>query len=285
MKKYISIEKYLKQEKNKPKRNHKIGDYFLLGCCLLTFTFSLFKIIKWNIDNFKIHKLNKEIASNIEIGSDTLDGELVNPPLDKNSNYYYYASFPLYDVDFSKLISQNKDTVGFINIKNTIINYPVVRGSDNSYYLNHSFDNKKNSAGAIYMDYRNSINELSDNTIIYGHSRKDGTMFASLRNTLLSSWQENKDNYVIYFKTLKENMLFQIFSIYTIKEETYYLKTSFSTKEEKQKWIERMQNRNIASLNAEVNINDKFLTLSTCQNNQGVRIVIHAKLIKMRKIE
>ena len=285
MKKYISIEKYLKQEENKPKRKHNIGGYFLLGCCLLTFTFSLFKIIKWNIDNFKIHKLNKEIASNIEIGSDTLDGELVNPPLDKNSNYYYYASFPLYDVDFSKLISQNKDTVGFINIKNTIINYPVVRGSDNSYYLNHSFDNKKNSAGAIYMDYRNSINELSDNTIIYGHSRKDGTMFASLRNTLLSSWQENKDNYVIYFKTLKENMLFQIFSIYTIKEETYYLKTSFSTKEEKQKWIERMQNRNIASLNAEVNINDKFLTLSTCLDTRGGRIVIHAKLIKMRKIE
>ena len=285
MKKYISIEKYLKQEENKPKRKHNIGDYFLLGCCLLTFTFSLFKIIKWNIDNFKIHKLNKEIASNIEIGSDTLDGELVNPPLDKNSNYYYYASFPLYDVDFSKLISQNKDTVGFINIKNTIINYPVVKGSDNSYYLNHSFDNKKNSAGSIFMDYRNSINELSDNTIIYGHSRKDGTMFASLRNTLLSSWQENKDNYVIYFKTLKENMLFQIFSIYTIKEETYYLKTSFSTKEEKQKWIERMQNRNIASLNAEVNINDKFLTLSTCLDTRGGRIVIHAKLIKMRKIE
>ena len=108
-------------------------------------------------------------------------------------------------------------------------------------------------------------------------------MFGSLRNTLTSYWQSNKDNYVIFLSTLKENMLFQIFAIYSIKSENYYITPNFANNEEKQKWIETMQKRNIAPIKTEVDVNDKFLTLSTCQNNRGGRIVIQAKLIKRQK--
>ena len=135
------------------------------------------------------------------------------------------------------------------------------------------------------MDYRNHIDELEDNVIIYGHARADGTMFGSLKNVLESSWQEERDNYVIFLSTLKENLLFQIFSIYTIQSESYYIQTSFSSKAQKQIWIDTMKKRNIAPIQVDVDVNDKILTLSTCKDTQGGRIVVHGKLIKKQKRE
>ena len=133
------------------------------------------------------------------------------------------------------------------------------------------------------MDYRSDLNNLGDNTVIYGHARLDGTMFGSLKNTLTDKWQSDKDNYVIFISTPKENMIFQIFSIYTIKRESYYITQNFYNSSDKQKWIDEMKRRNVAPINAEVNTDDKFLTLSTCQNNGDGRVVVHAKLIKKQK--
>ena len=100
------------------------------------------------------------------------------------------------DVDINKLKTFNLDTIGFIKVMGTNINYPFVQSTDNDYYLNRSYDKTYNNAGWIFLDYRN--NEFNDkNTIIYGHGRINGTMFGSLKDTLKSSWQNNKDNYII----------------------------------------------------------------------------------------
>ena len=105
-------------------------------------------------------------------------------------------------------------------------------------------------------------------------------MFGSLKNLFSSIWQKDKDNYVIYLATPKESMIFQIFSIYTIQKENYYMKTDFSSDDEKQEWLYTMKERNEAEIDTDVDINDKILTLSTCKNNRGGRIVVQAKLIK-----
>ncbi len=278
MKRYISIEEYFKKESNN--RRKKTPKYIII-LCISTIIFSIYIIFKWHLDNYKTKQINKEIKEDININNNY--GELINPSNNKNSNYYYYISFPFYQVDFSKLTQKNKDTIAFIYMKNTNINYPVVQTNDNNYYLNHSFDKKENKAGWIFMDYRNNINNLSDNTIIYGHSRIDGTMFGTLKNTLFDTWQNNKDNYIIYLSTPSENMIFQIFSIYTIKSETYYITTTFNNDNEKKTWIETMKKRNIAPIDTEINTNDKVITLSTCKNNRDERIVIQAKLIKKQK--
>ncbi len=285
MKKYISIEKYLKMQtigKENNKKN-KIFRYVLTISCLIIFIFSIYTLVKWHLNNENIKHINKEIEENTKIYNNNEDGEFVNPPKNENSNYYYYANFPFYQVSFSSLSSINKNTVAFIYIKNTNIKYPVVQAGDNNYYLNHSFYQDKNEAGWIFMDYRNNLNNLNDNTIIYGHSRIDGTMFGTLKNTLTPSWQNDLNNYVIYLSTPKENMIFQIFSIYTTKPEDYYITTNFNSSYEKQQWINTMKTRNTAPTNTEVNINDKFLTLSTCYHNSNKRIVVHAKLIKKQK--
>ncbi len=283
MRKYMTFEEFFKTqalEKNNKRKSLKI---ILSLLCLSIILFSLYTIFKWGKDNSQIRQINQKIQKNIMVNNNDENKELVNPPQNKKSNYYYYAAIPFYEVDFSALKKQNEDTVAFIRLNNTNINSPVVQTTDNTFYLDHTFDKSKNNAGWLFMDYRNDVNKLSDNTIIYGHSRLDRTMFGSLRNTLTSYWQSNKDNYVIFLSTLKENMIFQIFAIYSIKSENYYITPNFANNEEKQKWIETMQKRNIAPIKTEVDVNDKFLTLSTCQNNRGGRIVIQAKLIKRQK--
>ena len=87
-----------------------------------------------------------------------------------------------YELDFNKLFSVNNETVGWISVPNTSINYPVAKTNDNSFYLNHSFDKSKNTAGWIFADYRNSFNGQDKNIIVYGHNRMDSSMFATLKN-------------------------------------------------------------------------------------------------------
>ncbi|MCZ0704646.1 SrtB family sortase [Natronobacillus azotifigens] len=82
------------------------------------------------------------------------------------------------------LVGINKDYVGWINIEDTTVDYPVVKTGDNEFYLSHNFYKQEDFAGAIFMDYRNSMDKLDKNLILYGHNMKDGSMFGSLKNYL-----------------------------------------------------------------------------------------------------
>ncbi len=188
-----------------------------------------------------------------------------------------------FDVNFKELLNINSDTVGFIIVNGTNVNYPVVKGSDNNYYLTHSFIKEENEIGAIYLDYRNDLDELSRNNIIYGHGRLDKTMFGSLSNLLTKEWFDDEDNHYIKLITPKRKMLFEIISVYTIPKESYYLKTYFSSKKYFKKFLEVIMKRSVFNFRTNVSTEDKLLTLSTCQNNYGKRIVVHAKLLMETK--
>ena len=191
-----------------------------------------------------------------------------------------YMKMNLLEVDFNKLLQKNSDTVGWIEVKGTNINYPIVQTTDNNYYLHHAFDKSKNDAGWVYMDYRNDPVNFDQNTIIYAHSRYNGTMFGSLKNILNSSWYNNKNNYIIRLSTPTENTIWQVFSVYTIEKESYYITTNFSTTESYDEFLKTMKKRSNVNFTATPNTNDKILTLSTCKDNFGSRVVMQAKLIK-----
>lgn len=284
-KKHITREEYQNSKMKKKRRLRPWAFYTFLFIFLSILTISTFKIYKWSLDNKRIKDLSEEIAKEAKPTPNTAEGELINPPSEdnKDDDYWYYADLPFYDVDFTNLIQKNSDTVAFIHMDQTNINYPVVQTTNNTYYLGRAFDKTKNDAGWVFMDYRNNINSLSDNTVIYGHGRLDKTVFGSLKNALTKEWQEQKDNYVIWLSTPTENMMFQIFSIYTIQSESYYIKTNFASTEEKEEWLNTMQERNISPKKTKTTVSDKILTLSTCLNNTGGRIVVQAKLIKTQK--
>lgn len=268
--------------KRKRKNNLKIWLLIIFSSLFLSISIiSLINIYSWNNDNKKTDKIVNEIneLTEIETTKDNENTELINKPLDNNSDYWYYTTFPLIDVDLNELKKKNNDTVGWININNTNINYPFVQYTDNNFYLEHSFNKTKNSAGWIYLDYRNNKNFTDKNTVIYGHSRADKTMFSTLLNALNYNWYTNKDNHIIRISTETENTLWQIISVYKIPVESYYIKTNFKKDNEFNEFLNTIVKRSIYNFNTEYSEKDKILTLSTCYSTD-VRMVIHAKLIK-----
>ena len=280
-------EEYLKNigiTKHKTKRKRRLKKWvlfvFVIIFCI-TFLFCLFILVNWNQDNQNTANVVKDIDDTIT-QVDEKNTMNVNEPKDKESDYWYYIKIPLIQVKFDELIKKNNDTVGWINVNHTNINYPFVQTSDNEYYLNHSYDKSKNDAGWVFLDFRNHKNLSDKNNVLYAHSRLDKTMFGSLSNVLKKSWYANKDNHVIKISTPNEDSLWQIFSVYVIKEETYYITTSFRDDEEYQNFLDTIKKRSKYNFNTSLNTNDKILTLSTCYSDTK-RTVVHAKLIKMSK--
>lgn len=264
----------IKKRKKLNVKNLCLLIFFLV--MLIVFLFSLIKVIMWIIDNNNTNDIIKKVANTYEISEKSYDNEVIINENEKDI-YFDYMKLKFIDVDINKLKTFNPDTIGFIKVMGTNINYPFVQTKDNDYYLNRSYDKTYNNAGWIFLDYRN--NEFNDkNTIIYGHGRINGTMFGSLKDTLKSSWQNNKDNYIIKISTEKENSIWQIFSVYKIATTSDYLQTTFSDNEF-ESFINLIKGRSSYNFETTVTNEDKVLTLSTCYNDND-KMVVHAKLIK-----
>ena len=238
----------------------KIILYGLLLISFIGLIFSSYKIICWYIDNQKTQEQIEKVEKFIEEIPKTNS---------KDSNI---------TVDFSSLLKENKEVKGWVQIPNTNINYPFVQHSDNSYYLTHSFDNSYNNAGWIFLDYRNSIELLDTNTIIYGHGRVDGTMFGSLKNILTEEWLNDSNNYKIRIYLPENTYTYEIFSAYHVNTTDDYLKTNFNSIEEYEEFLNLIKNRSTYSFPTNVTTNDKIITLSTCYNDKE-KMVVHGKLI------
>ena len=183
-------------------------------------------------------------------------------------------------IDFSKILEKNSDTVGWIIVNNTDINYSVVKSTDNDFYLNHSFDKSNNSAGWVFADYRNKFDGTDKNIIIYGHNRRNGSMFSSLKNILKEDWYLNESNYIVTLYTPQKTFKYKVFSVYKIVATDSYTKTSFNSDFEYENFLNEIKKNSIYNFNVNLTQNDKILTLSTCADNNQYRIVLHAKQIQ-----
>lgn len=228
----------------------------LFFICLFGLIYSSYKIIKWKIDVDKNNEIKEEIKKNITI--------------EDNS----------YKVDFKKLKETNPDTVAYIKVNNTKIDYVVVKTTDNDYYLKHNFNKEYNVAGWIFMDYRNKLDGTDKNIIIYGHNTKDNSMLDSLKNVLTKEWQTNKDNLIITLVTESNEYKYQVFSTYEIKPEDYYLTTNFKSIDNYIYFLNKMSERSNYNYKVELDKEDRILTLSSCLGEGQTRVVLHARLMK-----
>ena len=239
----------------KSKRKIKFFDIVLIIIILLlsgVFIFSSYKIYLWKMDN-DANDNQKNSALKVSNLVETKKGKKVNKPKNKFDPYWDFIDYDMISVDFTKLLEMNSDTVGWINMKKSNINYPVVQTSDNSFYLNHDYYQKYNDAGWVFMDLRNVVKE---------------------------SWFKDDNNRVIRLSTPNKNTLWLIFSAYTIEKESYYLKTEFESDQSFTNWLNKVNNRSKFDYNTEISAKDKILTLSSCYTADGIRMVVHAKLIK-----
>ncbi|HJJ03594.1 MAG TPA: class B sortase [Clostridiaceae bacterium] len=241
------------------KKKNKILITLIQIVLIVVIIFSGIKIIEW----IKSNKKNKDIMSEIK------ENVVINNEMDSNNEEY--------KIDFAKLKQKNSDAIAWIKVNGTDIDFPVVKGTDNSYYLTHNFDKEKNKAGWIFADYRNKFDGTDKNIIIYGHNMKNGSMFASLKDVIKEEWYNNENNKYIALITENENCKYQVFSVYQIETEEYYLQTNISNFKE---FVEKIKGRSKKDFNVDIKETDSILTLSTCADNTKYRVVLHAVKVK-----
>lgn len=268
----------MKRKHSKEKSALSVILLILRIICILVIIGCLVYIFMWIMEN----KKNSDMLKNVK-DSSILDTKTIQIPVDDSStsteNDNQTIEIPVYELDFDKLLSINNCTVGWITVPNTSIDYPVAQAKDNSFYLNHSFDTSKNTAGWIFADYRNKFDGTDKNIIIYGHNRMDTSMFATLKNTQKDWWYNNKNNKYITFTTPNGVIVYEVFSAYTIPMESYYLTTEFSSDSTYLEFLNTLKNRSVHDFGVNLNSSDKILTLSTCDASGRSRVVVHAKRI------
>ncbi len=253
-------------------------------CSLIIFMIvgSVFSYILYN--NYQSEKKVEEIREEIdEIMKDADDSEPepVPEPVVPQGNGEAPVQVPEERMieSYEKLLSINSDTVGWLTVPGTKIDYPIVQTSDNSYYLQRNFKRQKDYNGWVFMDYRNDPKTLDTNTIIYAHNRYySGVMFGTLGNVTKKNWYNNPDLHYITFNTMHKKMTWLVFSVYSINVTSDYLYTNFNTNEEYQKFLTMITNRSMYYFGVPVSVGNKILTLSTCLDNNK-RLVVHAVLM------
>lgn len=221
---------------------------FINVVLILAIIFSLYKVITKAVD----YKESKNTYEKIQ--------EVKN-----NSNNFS-----------EELIKINEDYKMWIEIPNTNIDYPVVQGKDNDFYLKHDFNKKKSSSGAIFMDYKNNIDK-DKNIIIYGHNMKNKSMFQNLMKFKDKEfWKENNK---IILTIDGKRYEYEIFSSYISDSEDINLKINFKNDDEYLKYIGDIKKKSIFHREIDIKSNDRIITLSTCSyEKDDARMIIHGKL-------
>jgi len=194
-----------------------------------------------------------------------------------------YLSKPanLPEINFKALQAVNPDVIGWIYSPDTTINYPVVQGDDNAYYLKHLADGTENRNGCPFLDIQNKPDFTDDNSIIYGHHMQNGTMFASI------SWYEDQSYYdehpVMYLMTPRAAYRIELFSGHITTMDSSAYMQSFGSIREHTDWLKEVTGKSDFRANLEISAYDRVITLSTCAYRfENARYVLHGKLVKLR---
>lgn len=224
---------------------------------IVVLVYSAIHIAIWYKNNESNKKIIKETLKTVKINDDTKTKQK-------------------YEVDFKELKNKNSDTIAWLKVENTNIEFPIVKANDNSYYLSHNFNKEYNKAGWIFADYKNKFDTTDKNIVIYGHNMRDNSMFGSLKDVIKKEWYNNESNKYITLITEEEYHIYEVFSVYQIEKEDYYIKTNFKNNEFEE-FINTIKERSKKDFNVKVTKDDNILTLSTCANNNKYRVVLHAK--------
>ncbi|HNW86851.1 MAG TPA: class B sortase [Candidatus Limiplasma sp.] len=183
-------------------------------------------------------------------------------------------------MDFTDLLKQNADTVAWLTIGGTVINYPVVQGQDNDHYLDHRFDGSYSRAGTIFVDYRNAPGFVDQNTIIYGHHMGNGTMFCTIKDYKKQAYYDQYPTMTLYTPTGDYLVEFFAGIIVPIRQRAlpcFYMQ--FEDDEAFMTYIADAKRRSTFASDVQVQPGDRIVTLCTCTYEvYNARYVLQGKL-------
>lgn len=277
------------ESENQKKRNKlPLVKSLVLGAALAVFLYSGSQLFSYFKENHANAQEQQELIDNAvvmlpandptEPAEEATSGD-ENQPDETEAPTEPVETAPIY-VDFEKLKQQNEDIIGWIYSEGTVINYPIIQGEDNQYYLRRSHTGEYNSNGCIFMDFRNLPDFTDHNNIIYGHNITTGVMFASLKNYTEQSYFE--EHPVVWILTPDKAFRVDLFAglVTPSDSETYEL---FSYTEDLHERLEYAISQSTFDA-GEIDISaiEHVVTLSTCTYEYATaRYVVIGNLVEV----
>jgi len=182
-------------------------------------------------------------------------------------------------VDFEELRERYPGIVGWIKLEGTAIDYPIMQGSDNYYYLGHLPDGAVHRSGSIFLDYRNSPDFLDKSMLIYGHESRTQDMFGALKNYRRQEFYEA--NPVIYIYTPERDYELVLIAGYLVDSGVEVPPLKFKDEDDFIKHIEGIKRRSFFTSSVEVDPDDRIVSLATCAYDYtNARWIIVGKLVE-----
>lgn len=229
--------------------------------CLLAVVFAGWKLYGIYSEYARGTETYEDLAEQYISGTEAVRKKTAAPEdngTDRNAETETDASI---SVDFDALKKDCKDVAAWIYCPDTKINYPVVQGEDNEYYLHRLVNGEYNIGGTLFMDFRNSSDFSDWNTIIYGHNMKNGSMFAVLPDYMEQEFYE--EHPVWYLLTEECDYRIELVGGYVTPADS----DSYSfpqTAEEKAVLAGKAARSSSFRSDVDVRENDRLITLSTC---------------------
>ncbi|MBC8544307.1 MAG: class B sortase [Clostridia bacterium] len=265
-----------KKPKRKASRAERIILNILLFVCIVVFVFCLYKL---GVIIYGYYQ-NRQVQSQVQ----TLfygDSTLKQASGGEEASFGESAAFEDYTLSLEKLRETNPDVVGWIQVPDTLIDYPVLQTTDNDYYLTKNFYREYNSAGSIFMDYRNDLSAGRDNLVLYGHRMKDTSMFGNITKFLKEDFFREHPRFT--FITDGHVYTCEIFAVYQTTTDFEYNRVGFDSDTDYLNFIEECRRHSKYATDVTVGPEDTIITLSTCDyalDKEKGRLVMQAKLVE-----
>lgn len=259
------------KKQHKGRRKTSVASTIVLVVAVAVFIFSAYKLISIYSE---YHKGDKEYDSIVEdaIGIQTSE-DSDGAQDDSKQKPKVHTTLK---VDFDKLKKANKEVVGWIHFDEPErINYPIVKGEDNDKYLTTTYEGKKNSSGAIFMDAINNGEFADRNTFIYGHNMKNGSMFGQLRKFKTKEYYEQNPYFYIYTPDGKE-VKYQIFAVCIVEDTSRSYERFYNSDEEYLDYLNYVKSIARYDTGVELTAKSNVVSLSTCTNvTETQRLLVH----------
>ena len=277
------MEKKTQNRKNSTRKNWVYN--LLLIVFAVVFVVCVWRIAAYYLQKGKSEEVTKELESQVlsyeETTSDSLEESSdSNTGGGGGSGGVHRARIPS-SVDFETLKAQNSEVVAWLFNENGIVNYPVMQAADNEYYLNHLIDGSENINGSLFLHFGNAPDFSDKNTLLFGHSMKNGTMFACLLRYRNQSYYNNYPCFYLY--TPNGNYRLDVFAAYeTLDDDRAYSSSGRISEGDLNDLVAYMQSRSSIATEIEVSGKDRIVSLSTCAySSDNARFIVAAKLVSL----
>ena len=184
------------------------------------------------------------------------------------------------EIDFAGMRAVNEDVIGWIQILDSPVDYPVLDADDNKYYLNHTYDRQWSSYGSIFIEPRNNPDLSERHLVIYGHNMVNESMFGSLLEYKNQTYADSHPEVIICMPD--RDLTYRVFSAYTAHVDSAAYRMTFSDDASFMDMVEQMKANSVIETDETVTAEDQVLTLSTCtpEGAKKYRFIINAVLVE-----